>query len=85
MTTGTVLSVTHDGETVTGIVRVDEADGLVDYQATVDYATWNALPNNAAKLAALVDAWNVKRDAAVAVEAGITKVPTWNNDAVTLT
>lgn len=85
MTTGTVLSVTHDTVTVTGIVRVAEADGLHDYRATLDYATWNALANDAAKLAALVDAWNLVRDAAVAVEAGVTKVPTWNDDAVTLT
>lgn len=85
MTTGTVLSVQHDGETVTAKVRVEEADGLRDYQATVDYATWNALASNALKLAALVDAWNLVRDAAVAEEAAITKVSTWNNDEVTLT
>lgn len=85
MTTGTVLSVTHDGVDVTAKVRVTEADGLVDYTATLDYATWNALASNALKLAALVDAWNVVRDAALAVESGVTKVATWNDDAVSLT
>lgn len=85
MTTGTVLSVVHDGVTVTGVVRVDEVDGLRDYTAQVDYATWNALSTDADKIAALVTAWNAVRDPEVIETAAITKVSTWNDDAVTLT
>lgn len=86
MTTGTVLSVTHDTVTVTAQVRVTEADASVhDYTATLDFPTWDALASNALKLAAIVDAINVVRDTVVAEMATITKVSTWNGDEVTLT
>lgn len=86
MTTGTVLSVVHDDDFVTAKVRVTEADASVhDYTATVDYPAFVALSTDADRLAMLVTAWNVVRDALVAVEAGVTKISTWNDDPVTLT
>lgn len=86
MTTGTVLFVTHDGTTVTGKVRVEETTiGIHDYTAELDYATWNALPDNDAKLEALVDEWNIVRDAYLAEVGTVTKISTWNDDSVTLT
>lgn len=65
MASATIVSVTHDGITVTIAVRVIEGgtQGTKEYVATMLLSDLNTLATNAQKKAALVAAVKVVRDA----------------------
>jgi len=73
MASATVVDVHHDGTTVFISVRV-ASDGNKEYTATVLLSDLNALPNNAAKKAALVTAVKVIRDAQVITSTDLSAV-----------
>lgn len=68
MASATIVAASHDGINATITVRVDEGGrrGSIEYMASVPLADLNALPNNAAKKAALVAAVKTVRDAQIA-------------------
>jgi hypothetical protein len=65
MASANIIAVSHDGVNAFISVQVNEGGkrGNIEYMASVPLADLNALPNNAAKKAALIAAVKAVRDA----------------------
>jgi hypothetical protein len=68
MASATIIAVSHDGTNAFISVQVNEGGkrGNIEYMASVPLVDLQALPNNAAKKAALVAAIKAVRDAQIA-------------------